>query len=454
MKYKFSRFFHIIQGENDRVCCYNALTMKCAYSTMAQVDDVKKYITSKMDDDEVEKSELLGQLIELRMVISEEFNEENLIKKIRKEVFNGVKIRVMVLHMTDYCNLKCKYCFIEGGQPDGYVRKKMEKETARAAVDKFVSILKKNGTYNKKPSIVFYGGEPLSNWDVLRFAVEYIAEKEKIEKIKIDKVIITNGVLLEESMIETIKKYGVLLSVSIDGDEELHNFNRIDYNNEGSHERVVKGIKLLHDHDVEPAVSCVMAKEGVHKSAETLEYLVNKLGVRGIGFNHVSIIPGLNYYDKEYEDNFADAIIEVQKIIQEKYPYVYERRMGHKVNTFIDKKLIKSDCTGCGEQISVSTDGYIGICQGYMGSRKTFNNTVFDEDYYPMDDETFIEWSNRAPLNIEKCLDCVALATCGGGCPRNADMINGSIWEVDSAFCHFAKKAQEWLVWQTIEEDD
>ena len=76
-----------------------------------------------------------------------------------------------------------------------------------------------------------------------------------------------------------------------------------------------------------------------------------------------------------------------------------------------------------------------------------FTQWVFEE-YNPEEDPIFIEWSKRSPLNIEKCLACDALATCGGGCPRNADMINGSIWEPDSAFCHFAKKAQKWLIWR------
>ena len=162
-------------------------------------------------------------------------------------------------------------------------------------------------------------------------------------------------------------------------------------------------------------------------------------------------LDNLTVETKNLEEQFADAILHVQDVIQQKYPFVYERRMGHKVNMFLDKLFIKSDCTGCGEQFSVSPTGEIGICQGYMGTRKTFRKTVFDLEYNPEEDPVFIEWSKRSPLNIEKCLACPALATCGGGCPRNADMINGSIWEPDSAFCHFAKKAQTWLIWRNQE---
>ncbi len=451
MEYKKSRFFHVFRGMDNRACCFNSLTIKRVYSDIQTAGKVDSFIGRDVSKNELEENDFIKQLIEKRMLVPIDFDEDLMIEKIRSEIFRGVNIRVMVLHLTDFCNLRCKYCFIEGGQPKGYERQMMSEEIARQAVDKFIDIIRKRNTIPNKPSIVFYGGEPLLNWDVLRNCIEYISYREETEKIHIDKVIITNGTLIESKMIDTIKKHNVLVSISVDGVKDLHDCNRVDQNNKGSHDLAIKGIRLLKENGIEPAVSCVMAKEGVHRNVETLEYLVNELEVKGIGFNHVSIIPGLNYYDQEYEEAFADAVIEVQSIIQKKYPYVYERRMGHKVNTFIDEKLIKSDCTGCGEQISVSPDGFIGICQGYMGSRKTFRHSVFERDYYPEDDDIFIEWSKRSPLNIDKCLDCPALATCGGGCPRNADMINGSIWEVDSAFCHFAIKSLRWLVWQTIE---
>jgi uncharacterized protein len=448
MKYKFSRFFHVFEREGV-VCCYNALTISTIYIPCMEFDKIKAYIAgNNVEYDDA----IFHKMLSENMIIPYDTDEELLLEQIRSEVFNGVKIRVMVLHMTDYCNLRCKYCFIEGGQPENYTRKTMSEDVAKAAVDKFVEIVRRGHVENNAPTVVFYGGEPLANWKVLQKTLEYIQKKEEEEKIKFDKVIITNGTLIEPAMTDVLKKFGVMVSVSLDGVQEVHDANRIDYDGKGSFEKTINGIKVLQAAGIEPAVSCVMAKEGLDKYEETIRFLIEDLSITGMGFNHVSIIPGLNYYDPEYEEKFADSIIKVQELIQYKYPYVYERRMGHKVNAFIDKKLIKSDCTGCGEQISVSTDGQIGICQGYMGSRKTFTHTVFDLNYYPDEDETFIEWSRRSPLNIEECTHCSALAICGGGCPRNADMLHGSIWNVDSAFCHFARKAQEWLLWEDIYE--
>lgn len=447
-EYKLSRFAHIY-SKDDRVCLYNALSLRAVYTDKYQYDSFN--IDFKNNQIDIE-SDLIKQLIESGIILPKDYNEEIILDYVRKTVFTGVNIRVMVLHVSDFCNLKCKYCFIEGGQTEGYIREKMSLSTAIAAVDKFVKILQQHKSKTYRPSIVFYGGEPLTNWSVIKETLKYIDTVEHREDIKFDKVIITNGTLMTENIAEVIKSYGVLVSVSIDGIKHVNDANRIDYFNNGSYDRVVNSIHILKAAGVNPAVSCVMAKEGIDYYEQTIDFFANELEIKGLGFNHVSIIPGLTYYDSEYEESFADAILNVQELIQSKYPDVYERRMGHKVNMFIDKKLIKSDCTGCGEQISISPKGEIGICQGYMGTRKTFCHTVFENDYNPEQDDIFIEWSNRSPLNIEKCLSCPALATCGGGCPRNADMIHGSIWDVDSAFCHFAKKAQEWLIWQPLDE--
>lgn len=448
-KFKFSKFFHTFV-KNNEVCLYNALTMQAYYTTMPKFEKIQKNIQA--NDEAFNKSPLAKLLLSKMIIVQEEFDENEMLNTIKKKIFNGVHIRVMVLQMTDFCNLKCKYCFIEGGQPKNYQRKIMDVNVARNAINKFFEIVTKDNTINQKPTIVFYGGEPLLNWHVIKYALRYIKKKEKEMGFCVDKVVITNGTLLTNEIARCLKKNNVLVSVSMDGVKEIHDENRVDHNNKGSFGRTVEGITLLQKNEIEPAVSCVMAQNGIKDCEKNVKFLVEDLGIKGLGFNHVSIIPGLNFYDQKYEENFADAVIRVQELIQKKYPEVYERRMGHKVNSYLDKRLIKSDCTGCGEQMSVSPDGQIGICQGYMGTRKTFNHTVFEKDFLPSKDPIFIEWSKRSPLNIKKCLKCSALATCGGGCPRNADMINGSIWEIDSAFCHFAKKAQDWLIWQKEEE--
>lgn len=446
-KMKQSKFGHFFV-KNNVVCAYNAIKMSSLYFNKKYYEDVKNIINGKKTDVSQILLEIINKLMEMQVIVDYSFNEEEYMKKIQSIIMKKPNIRVMVLHMTDICNLHCKYCFIEGNIQSTYKRKNMSIEVIEKAIDKFMKITR-NKPFKKRPAIVFYGGEPLVNWEVMKHGLEYLDLKYK--DYPVDKVVITNATLLTKEIALELKKYDVGVSISIDGPKNCHNANRVYCDGRGSFDDVIKAFSTLRSVGVEPSVSCVMSKETVDKAEEVIRWLIEDLHITALGFNHVSIVPSLNYYDEKYENDFADAVLKVQDIIQKDYPHVYERRMNHKINCFVDKQIIRADCTGCGEQFSVSTTGEVGICQGYMGSRKTFNNNVFDEDFDPNKDETFIEWSQRSPFTMPECYNCPALSTCGGGCPRNADVLNGSIWKRDIPFCHFAKKAQEWLLWKQFD---
>lgn len=63
------------------------------------------------------------------------------------------------------------------------------------------------------------------------------------------------------------------------------------------------------------------------------------------------------------------------------------------------------------------------------------------------------EWVGRSPLTMATCRGCVSLAVCGGGCPRNAESLHGTIWEVDTAFCHFSRRSTDWMIWRRRQEE-
>ncbi|MDD6229849.1 MAG: SPASM domain-containing protein [Lactimicrobium massiliense] len=453
MPLKKSRFFSVYERDGI-VCLYNSLTMQCVYCKNNVYYEWNQAFQLSQDF-KGSILELNNSLCEANLIIPEEENEDELFSQIKKQIFDGVHIRVMVLQMTDYCNLHCKYCFIEGAIPKDYVRKEMPIDTAKSAVDKFISILERDRkNIHSKPSIVFYGGEPLANWIVVKQCLDYIDNYQKsTDAIQIDKVLITNGTLITDSIAKDLASHQVIVSVSLDGVKEAHDYNRIDENGNGSFEKAVRGYWLLKKYGIEPGIACVLSKHSLPYAMANYHFFKDTLHVKGFGMNHVSIIPNLTYYDPDYEEKYADKLLEIQENIQSDPNPIYERRMNHKINCFLNGKLMPSDCTGCGEQISVSTEGDIGICQGYMGSRKTFEHTVFEKSFFPDDNEIFKEWSMRSPLNLEDCQNCPALATCGGGCPRNADMINGTIWKPDKAFCHFALKAQEWMIWKNMKPE-
>ena len=450
-----SKFAHYIT-RNNVTCAYHSLKLHTEYFPTFFLDFIQQCIQSTAIEalsqlnpsKQPEALSILERLCNSGIIIPNADIDEKLLEAVQNAALKGPNIRVMVLHLTDYCNLKCKYCFIEGSIDNEYKRRSMTNETMRSAVEFFARIT--NGKqFPKRPSIVFYGGEPVINWDVIKNGLEHIDQLERQKKIeKTDKILITNGTLINDEIASVLKKHKVMVSVSIDGPKELHDRNRIMNNNRGSFDRVMAGFNALRDAGIRPTVSCVMGKSSIAHEDDILTFLVEDLGIRALGFNHVSIVPNLTSYDPDYENSFAESVLNAQELIQSKYSHVYERRMSHKLNNFIDRVISKADCTGCGEQISVSVNGEVGVCQGYMGTRKTFNNNVFDDNFDPNLDDVFREWSMRSPLRIEECMSCIALGTCGGGCPRNAEFLSGSIWNLDKPFCHFAKKAQEYMIWK------
>lgn len=456
---KKSVFGHFFQ-KDDYYCAYNALKIITIYfdtvfypyilritevSTVKVLDEIPQNLKEQF-------LSVLKAICNAHILVPFGYNEVGYLDEVKKMVFKGPRIRVLVLHLTDYCNLHCHYCFIEGNMPESYKRQNMTEEVIEKAIDKFNQVIKEQ-IFPKPPSIVFYGGEPLANWKVMKYGLEYLRQKQEVRSLpnRVDKILITNGTLITPKIAEELKKHNVMVSVSIDGPKEIHDINRVFQGGKGSFQKIMAGFRILKEAGISPTVSCVLSKESLYYASDIIHWLLDELEIKALGFNHVSIVPNVSNYDPVYEANFGESLLKVQEIIQEEYPDVYERRMNHKINAFLDRKILKADCTGCGEQMSVSPDGQIGICQGYMGSRKTFGSSVFDIKYDPSMDPVFIEWSQRSPLNMPQCYQCPALATCGGGCPRNADYINGSIWEVDSAFCHFAKKAQEWMIWKKYE---
>ena len=447
-KMKQSPFCHFFK-KGDIICAYHAIRMEPLYFHQKYEKKIQNYLKNEGQAELSEKAQKIVQkMLKNQLIVSDDFDASAYMKSLEVLMRKKPNIRVMVLHMTDVCNLRCRYCFIEGNIKSDYKRQNMTPEVIEKAIDKFMQItLPKK--FKKKPAIVFYGGEPLMNWPVMLHGLKYLAEK--YPQASVDKVLITNATLLTDEIAKELKKYDVGVSVSIDGPQNCHDANRVYCNGKGSFKDAVRGFSILRKAGIEPSASCVMSKETVAQAEEVIRWLVEEMRINALGFNHVSIVPSLNYYDEQYENAFAEAVLKVQDIIQQKYPHVYERRMNHKINCYLDKQIIRADCTGCGEQFSVSTTGEVGICQGYMGSRKTFNNSVLDPDFDPNTDEVFMEWATRSPFTMPECYDCAALATCGGGCPRNADVLSGSIWKRDLPFCHFAKKAQEWLIWKQFE---
>jgi uncharacterized protein len=138
---------------------------------------------------------------------------------------------------TEGCNLACKYCFEK--EMLGY--KKMPSDIALAAVD----LLFDYSADQTELQITHFGGEPTLNFSGIRVATEYAQHKaaESGKSVRIDMT--TNGMLLNEEMVQYFADHEIYVLLSIDGMEESHNRYRVDKAGRGSFSRVLKGLSIL-----------------------------------------------------------------------------------------------------------------------------------------------------------------------------------------------------------------
>lgn len=126
--------------------------------------------------------------------------------------------------------------------------------------------------------------------------------------------------------------------------------------------------------------------------------------------------------------------------------------MMRKVSSFVEHKLYYCDCGAeGGHQFVVAPNGEIGICHGFLSSRKTFITNVDDDKFDILTNDLYKEWNKRSPFFMPQCKHCQCLGICGGGCALCAYENGTSIWDLDEGFCVHSKMILEFLIWDLFD---
>ncbi|KKP79728.1 MAG: Radical SAM additional 4Fe4S-binding domain protein [Candidatus Moranbacteria bacterium GW2011_GWF2_35_39] len=396
---------------------------------------------------------LIGALRENKILVSSELRESEIIKMFRNNYTGNPYSSIMYIISTDQCNLRCEYCAIIHKFNQNYVSTRMSTETALKALDLFSSCCKSDPKrFEQEKAIIFYGGEPLLNTRVLEAVLLNVKKMKNSGKLPSSTAvqIITNGTLLTKEVATLLKENNVVVSISIDGNEEIHNACRKYIDGGPSFVDVMKGVRNCEELGIGIGVSCTLSVESINNFNSTLDMLLNKIKVKNLGFNIV--LKNRNYsLHGDYEYEATQKIIEAYKIFRRLG--IYEDRMMRKVKSFASGQVWPFDCAASGgNQIAIAPDGQVGVCHHYLNSRKYFQANVYNPLANPLIMPAMKEWSNRTPLSIKKCYDCEALGICGGGCPMYAEELTGSIWGLDSRFCVHSKMILEWMIWDLYDQ--
>ena len=311
----------------------------------------------------------------------------------------------LVLNVTNTCNLNCKYCYADGGNYsslDGM----MNIETARAAIDLFYS------KYRSIRYIQFFGGEPLLNEPVIRFACEYITNLYNTGKI--DSLpefgTISNGTVFSEKLSETIKKYNITITLSIDGPQVVHDSLRVYKNGIGSFSSLTENIKKYAANSIVP-VAAEATYSSVHEEnglsvLDTVKYIKDELSIPNV---HVVPVSGTELYELRNRDSFSDSIGDIfAELSTNKKDYSYSL-VSRIVMALKRRGANKYLCEAGISIFSVSHTGDIYPCFMLTGEQQFLMGNVYS-GISVFEDQRFLDLRNTLKaFNNRICAGCLGM---------------------------------------------
>ncbi len=254
-----------------------------------------------------------------------------------------------MIYLTHACNLECSYCYEGKEKSNEYI----SQELINPIIDYILGI---NG--NQMLSISFLGGEPLLNVDWIYSFIEEL-ESRNINNVKYKTT--TNGVLLNEKIIEYFKNKKFDISISIDGNKESNNLNRKPkLPNDDYYNKVITNIKYMSDNKIPFNGRITVATNTVSNLYNNVKYLYN-LGVEKINIGIDRFADWnrkkLDIYNKELEkiDNYyLDKRLKKEEITID----IYDKKFGF----FIPKRKIQFCSAGSKNHIVINSLGDIYPC--------------------------------------------------------------------------------------------
>lgn len=438
---------------NEVVAIFNTLNLQPVFLDRGAFDALWPVISSgiRVGSEPWRSSErLLKQLVNNRILVSSPSDDDRALKKAQDAVRSTCP-HILYLILTDDCNLGCTYCLLQTQGGKAVRNGQMSESVANSALDYFCGSIqhRSEGDFDIEKQIVYYGGEPLLNFDVLRRSVDYARSlmSQNVLPRKTRLTVVTNGTLLTRERASYLKSRGVNVGISIDGDELITDSNRSWKSGIGSYAHAIRAVRLCQDMGVAFSLSTTITPEGLQRSDRILAEIL-EIRPSSVGFN-ILVGPDTSV-PASYGSEAAQFLIKAFEILRSEG--IFEDRMMRKVRSFVDGTIYLYDCAAAGgSQVVAYPDGSLGICHGFASdSQYTYGNVLRGVSTRHAE-RVNQEWLRRSPLFMPECLDCCALSICGGGCPYNAFLNAGTIWGLDKRFCHHATQTLDWLLWDLYE---
>ncbi|MBR2029081.1 MAG: thioether cross-link-forming SCIFF peptide maturase [Oscillospiraceae bacterium] len=356
-------------------------------------------------------------------------------------------VKALCLHIAHTCNLNCEYCFASQGKYHGE-RAMMSFEVGKRAFDWLIE----NSGSRRNLEVDFFGGEPLMNFDVVKQLVQYARSIEKEKGKNFRFTLTTNGVLVDDDVIDFCNKEMSNVVLSLDGRKEIHDRYRVDYAGNGSWDKIVPKFQRF----VEKRCGKNYYMRGTFTHANP-DFLKDIQTMLDLGFNELSMEPVVCEAGDPSELTEADFPI-VCKQYEELAKLMLKRDKEGRPFTFYHYMIdltggpcIYKRISGCGsgtEYMAVTPWGDLYPCHQFVGDEKFKLGDIW---HGVTNTEIQGEFAACNVYAHPECRDCWARLYCSGGCAANAYHATGKVTGIYEYGCRLFKKRMECAIMVAVD---
>ncbi len=358
-------------------------------------------------------------------------------------------VKALCLHVAHTCNLNCSYCFAAQGRYQGE-RALMSLEVGKRAME---FLIENSGT-RRNLEVDFFGGEPLMNWQMVKDLVAYCRGREKETGKNFRFTLTTNGMLIDDDVIDFCNREMSNVVLSLDGRKEIHDRLRVDYAGRGSYDTIVPKFQKL----VEARGGKNYYIRGTYTHANT-DFTKDIFHMADLGFTELSMEPVVSKPDDPCaltQEDLPVLLDQYELLAKEMLRRDREGRgftFYHYMIDLTGGPCIYKRISGCGsgtEYMAVTPWGDLYPCHQFVGDPKYLLGDIWKGVTNTAAQDEFRHCNAYAR---PECKDCWAKLYCSGGCAANAYHATGSISGVYEYGCELFKKRIECAIMIQVAEN-
>lgn len=359
-------------------------------------------------------------------------------------------VKAICLHVAHGCNMTCGYCFAGDGEYHG-PQALMSYEVGKCALD---WLIENSGT-RRNLEVDFFGGEPLLNFDVVKKLVAYGRQQEKEHDKNFRFTLTTNGILLDDEVIEFANKEMSNVVISLDGRKDINDNMRKTRGGKGTYDMILPAFKKLADSRNQQDYYM----RGTYTHYNT-DFTSDILHMADLGFKELSIEPVVAPAEAPYalqESDIPKLLSEYERLACEMLDRKREGKgrdfnFYHYMIDLTGGPCIVKRISGCGvgtEYVAVTPSGDLYPCHQFVGDEKFLLGNIYDGI---TNASVCDEFKSCNVYSHKECADCFAKLYCSGGCAANAYHTTGAITGVYDMGCQLHRKRIECAIMLKVAE--